>query len=55
MSAPRLLFRWVDPFQVCEQVGKDAYELLLPENWKIHDRLHVSQMVEYHIRGAYPP
>ena len=55
MGTPKLLPRWVGPFQVCKQVGNDAYELVLPENWKIHDTFHVSQLAEYHSRGAYQP
>ena len=50
-----ILPRFVGPFQVCKQVGKDAYEVELPENWKIHDTFHVSQLAEYHLRGSYQP
>ena len=55
MGTPKLLPRWVGPFQICKEVGKNAYELVLPENWKIHDTFHVSQLVEYHHSGAYQP
>ena len=55
MGTPKLLPRFVGPFQVCKQVGKDAYELVLPENWKIHDTFHVSQLAAYHTRGNYQP
>ena len=55
MGTPKLLPRFVGPFQVCKQVGRDAYELVLPENWKIHDTFHVSQLAEYHLRGSYQP
>ena len=36
-------------------MGKHAYELVLPEKWKIHDTFHVSQLAEYHHSGAYQP
>ena len=55
MGTPKLLPRWVGPCRVRKQVGKDAYELILPENWKIHDTFHVSQLAEYHSSGAYQP
>ena len=55
MGTPKLLPRYVGPFQVCKQVGKDAYELVLPENWKIHDTFHVSQLAEDHTSGTYQP
>ena len=55
MGTPKLLPRFVGPFQVCKEVGKDAYELILPENWKVHDVFHVSQLAEYHMSGSYKP
>ena len=55
MGTPKLLPRYVGPFQICKSVGKDAYELVFPENWKIHDTFHVSQLAEYHRRGSYQP
>ncbi len=55
MGTPKLLPRFVGPFQVHREVGKNAYELVLPENWKIHDTFHVSQLAEYHTSGSYQP
>ena len=55
MGTPKLLPRWVGPFQVHKEVGRHAYELVLPEKWKIHDTFHVSQLAEYHISGTYQP
>ena len=55
MGTPKLLPRYVGPFQIHKEVGKNAYELVLPENWKIHDTFHVSQLAEYHHSGAYQP
>ena len=41
MGTPKLLPRYVGPFQLHREVGKNAYELVLPEKWKIHDTFHV--------------
>ncbi len=49
-----LLPRWGGPFQISKRVGKDAYEGVLPENMKIHDTFHVSQLADqHHSCGAY--
>ena len=45
----------VVPSRYIGEVGKNAYELVLPENWKIHDTFHVSQLAEYHLSGTYEP
>ena len=55
MGTPKLLPRWVRTSRVLKQVGKDAYELILPENWRIHDTFHVTQLAEYHSSGTYQP
>ena len=36
-------------------MGKDACEAVLPENWKLHNAFHVSQLAEYHLCGSYQP
>ena len=48
MGTPKLLFRFDSPFQVCKLVGRDAYEVVLSDKWRIHDTFHVSQLAEYH-------
>ena len=55
MGTPKLLPRWVGPFQIRKEVGNNAYELVLSENWKIHDNFHISQLAEHHHSGAYQP
>ena len=55
MGTFKLLPRYVGPFQVHREVGKNAYELVLPENWKIHDTFHESQLAEYNSSGTYQP
>jgi len=55
MGTPKLLPRWVGPFQILREVRKHAYELVLPDDWKIHDTFHVSQLAEYYTSGTYQP
>ena len=38
----KLRQKFVGPFKVEEKIGKSAYRLGLPEEWKIHDLFHVS-------------
>ena len=38
----KLQKRFVEPFQVIEIIGEQAYRLALPEDWKIHPVFHVS-------------
>ena len=52
---PKLLPRYVGPFKVHKEVSKDAHELVLPANWKIHDIFHVSQLDRYHRDGSCQP
>ena len=38
----KLRQKFVRPFKIEEKIGKSAYKLGLPEEWKIHDVFHVS-------------
>jgi hypothetical protein len=54
-GTPKLLPRWVGPFQVVKSVGSQAYELDLPTRWKIHDVFHVSNLAGYRRDGSVQP
>lgn len=55
VGMPKLLPRYVGPFQVKKRVGKVAYELIIPQRWRIHDVFHVSLLEPYHKDGIYQP
>ena len=51
----KLLPRFIGPFKVLKEVGKQAYELELPPTMKMHDVFHVSLLKPYHQTGTYQP
>ena len=54
-GTPKLLPRWVGPFQIQKSVGHQAYELVLPARWKVHDTFHVSSLEAYRTDGTVQP
>ena len=46
----KLETKFFGPFQVLHPVGKQAYKLELPRNWRIHDVFHVSLLEKDNIR-----
>ena len=44
LGTRKLAAIWAGPFSVVSVVGSVAYRLKLPEDWKIHDVFHVSQI-----------
>jgi transposase InsO family protein len=54
-GTPKLLPRWVGPFQVSKKVGGQSYELILPARWKVHDVFHVSKLERYRRDGNVQP
>jgi hypothetical protein len=54
-GTPKLLPRWVGPFQIAKSVGGTSYELILPARWRIHDVFHVSRLERYRRDGSVQP
>jgi hypothetical protein len=43
-GSPKLLPRWVGPFQIAKRIGNLVYELMQPARWKIHDVFHIFKL-----------
>jgi hypothetical protein len=51
----KLLPKWVGPFKVTERIGKVAYKLELPPNFKMHNVFHVQLLKKYRDNGKVQP
>jgi hypothetical protein len=47
VGTPKLLPRYVGPFNVCQVISKTAVKLDLPDLWRIHNAFHVSLIKPY--------
>ena len=43
----KLKKRFMGPFKIQEQIGRQAYRLLLPETWKVHPVFHISLLKKW--------
>jgi|ERR1700693_343751 hypothetical protein len=48
---PKLSNRYTGPFKIVDVVSPTAYELQLPNTWKIHPVFHVSLLKAYNSGG----
>lgn len=48
----KLSHKFVGPFRITDKVGAQAYRLLLPSTYRIHNTFHVSLLEPYHIRDC---
>jgi len=55
VGCPKLLPRWVGPFEIEKPIGKVAYELHVLAKWRLHDVFHVSLLAEYRPDGIVRP
>jgi hypothetical protein len=54
-STPKLLPKWVGPFEIQKVIGKGAYKLVLPDTMKVHPVFHVSLLKAFHSDGRVQP
>ena len=56
-GTPKLLPRWMGPFEILNWIGTVAYELKLPETWadRVHPVFHVSLLNRYISNRAVNP
>lgn len=48
----KLSHKFVGPFKIIDKVGAQAYRLLLPQIYRIHNTFHVSLLELYHLRDC---
>jgi len=54
-GTPKLSPRWYRPFRVAAKISHVAYQLELPETWKIHNMFHTSLLTPYHETPKHGP
>lgn len=48
----KLSHKFVGPFRITDKIGAQAYRLLLPSTYRIHNTFHVSLLEPYHYRDG---
>ncbi len=43
-GARKLAARWVGPYDLVEQVSEEAWRVRIPQQWKVHNVFHSSQL-----------
>jgi transposase InsO family protein len=54
-SSKKLDAKYYGPFEVVESVGKSAYQLRLPQGWKIHDEYKVEEVLQFLVKWKGQP
>lgn len=50
----KLAHRKVGPYEVIEPIGKQAYRIRIPHQWKMHNVFHVSKLEPYRSSKRFP-
>ena len=55
VGTPKLLPRWVGPFNITKVISPAAMKLDLPDEWRIHNTFHVSLLKHYERHARSQP
>ena len=51
-SSKKLTYKYVGSFRIMDKIGSQAYRLLLPSTYRIHNIFHVSLLESYYLRDC---